>query len=1088
MIKNLNQQKAILKVTNLLFILLITFSGCRKESSSEPSFSAIESGFRNIPDTVQTSVYWYWISDNISKEGVIKDLESMKKVGINRAFIGNIGLNDLPSGGVKIFTDEWWDILHTALKKATELNIDIGIFNSPGWSQSGGPWIKPEQSMRYLNSFEYHITGPQTVNTELPVPGTDFQRVKVIACKTPSGYNRKLSSLSPVISSIPNIADIDNMMDDDTSSSVLLNPGMKLTVNIETSEKFSVQSLVIKTARIPIKASVELYVNTDTEFKKIKVFDIDRSNPGLTVGFDPYAPVVITVPETKARKFSLVFTGQKPSGGIAEIDLSSMPRVERFPEKSLAKMFQTPLPYWNSYMWPVQPELEDKSLAIDPRNVIDITGKISDDGILNWDVPEGDWVIIDAGMTTTGVVNEPATPEGTGLEADKMSKKHIAYHFDSFLGEILRKIPPEDRKSWKVVVEDSYERGGQNWTDGFIEDFTLKYGYDPLPYIPVMRGYVVGGRAVSDRFLWDLRRLVADKIAKDYVGGLREISHKNGLTTWLENYGHWGFPAEFLQYGGESDEVGGEFWSEGDLGNIENRAASSCAHIYGKRKVSAESFTCGGAPFSRFPGKMKQRGDRFFCEGINNTLLHVFIHQPGDTPPGVNAWFGNEFNRLNTWFSQMDTFIRYLKRTNFMLQQGTYEADVAYYIGEDVPKMTGICDPSLPAGYSFDYINSEVIMNRLSVKEGKLTLPDGMTYKILVLPRLNSMRPELLRKITELVKQGAIILGPSPNRSPSLQNYPDCDQQVKELASALWGNIDGIKVKSAKVGKGMIISGMAMKDALDMIDVIPDCKLNAGDPALFIHRRLSEGEIFFISNQSEKSISITPELRVSGKVPELWDATTGSIRDLPEYSAGEKTTAVPLRLEAFESAFIIFRKSIQKKDEKSSLVNFPELKAITEVTNPWIVTFDSVSRGPRRPVVFNKLTDWTLNSNDSIRYYSGRALYKSKFILERSYVDGKIYVDIGSVNGMAKVKINGNYAGGLWTSPWRVDILSLAKEGENTIEVEIVNTWVNRLIGDSKLPENNRKTMCFVNPFKPDSPLAQSGMTGPVQIFYSENY
>jgi hypothetical protein len=600
-----------------------------------------------------------------------------------------------------------------------------------------------------------------------------------------------------------------------------------------------------------------------------------------------------------------------------------------------------------------------------------------------------------------------------------------------------------------------------------------------------LRGYVVGTRAISDRFLWDLRRLVADKIAKDYVGGLREISHRNGLTTWLENYGHWGFPAEFLQYGGQSDEVGGEFWSEGDLGNIENRAASSCAHIYGKRKVSAESFTCGGAPFSRYPGKMKQRGDRFFCEGINNTLLHVFIHQPGDIPPGVNAWFGNEFNRLNTWFSQMDTFIRYLKRANFMLQQGNYIADVAYFIGEDVPKMTGICDPSLPAGFSFDYINSEVIMNRLSVKDGKLTLPDGMSYRILVLPGLNSMRPELLKKITELVRQGAILLGPAPNRSPSLQNYPDCDQQVQQLASALWGNVDGVKVKSARVGKGMIISGMVMKDALGLIDVIPDCKLNTGDPALFIHRRLPEGEIFFITNQSENTIGITPEFRVSGKMPELWDATTGNIRDLSEYTSGENTTTVPLKLEAFESAFIIFRKSIQKHDKKSSSVNFPELKAIAEVTDPWIVTFDSVSRGPGKPVVFNKLSDWTADSNDSIRYYSGTALYKSEFTLGKSYTDGKLYLDIGSVNGMAKVKINGNEAGGLWTSPWRVDISAVVKEGENSIEVEIVNTWVNRLIGDSKLPVNKRKTWCFVNPFNPDSPLAPSGMTGPVQIFYA---
>ncbi len=313
----------------------------------------------------------------------MKDLESMKKAGINRAFIGNIGLNDLPSGRVKILTDEWWDILHAALKKATELKIDIGIFNSPGWSQSGGPWIKPEQSMRYLNSSEYHIKGPQTWSTELAVPDKDFQRVKVIACKTSSGYNRKFSSLNPVLSSVPKIDDINNLIDDDTSTYVLLSPGMKLTVNIETSENFTLRSLIIQTARLPIKASAGLFVKTDSEFKKIKVFDIDRSNPGLTVGFDPYAPVVITVPETKARKFSLVFTGQKPSGGIAEIVLSSVPRVERYPEKSLAKMFQTPLPYWNSYMWPVQPELADKSLAIDPLNVKDLTDKISADGILN---------------------------------------------------------------------------------------------------------------------------------------------------------------------------------------------------------------------------------------------------------------------------------------------------------------------------------------------------------------------------------------------------------------------------------------------------------------------------------------------------------------------------------------------------------------------------------------------------------------------------------------------------------------------------------------------------------------------------------
>ena len=270
---------------------------------------------------------------------------------------------------------------------------------------------------------------------------------------------------------------------------------------------------------------------------------------------------------------------------------------------------------------------------IRPGDILDISDCLEGDR-LTWNAPAGEWTVLRTGMLPTGVVNSPARPEAEGLETDKMSKQHIEAHFEAFLGEIYRRIPAEDRKCWKVVVEDSYETGGQNFTDGFLEAFQTRYGYDPVPFLPVYAGTVVQSEEVSDRFLWDMRRLVADKVAYDYVAGLREVSHKYGLTTWLENYGHWGFPGEFLQYGGQSDEIGGEFWSEGSLGDIENRAASSCGHIYGKNKISAESFTAGGGGYHRYPAMMKQRGDRFFTEGINNTLLHLsLIHISEPTRP-----------------------------------------------------------------------------------------------------------------------------------------------------------------------------------------------------------------------------------------------------------------------------------------------------------------------------------------------------------------------------------------------------------------------------------------------------------------------
>jgi len=478
---------------------------------------------------------------------------------------------------------------------------------------------------------------------------------------------------------------------------------------------------------------------------------------------------------------------------------------------------------------------------------------------------------------------------------------------------------------------------------------------------------------------------------------------------------------------------------------------------------------------------MKQRGDRFFTEGINNTLLHVFIEQPDELVPGMNAPFGNEFNRHNTWFDYMDLFTQYLKRTNFMLQQGIYVADAAYFIGEDAPKMTGICDPALPQGYSFDYINAEVLETRMSVKDGKMVLPDGMSYRVLVLPKLETMRPELLLKIKELVMQGAVVLGPAPKYSPSMQNYPECDQQVQKMAAELWGKVDGVNVKSAKAGKGMILSGMEMQEAFDLIGVVPDCKFAKEDPTLFIHRTMPDGDFYFISNQTDQTITINPEFRITGKSPELWSSVYATERDLPAFNLNEKTTLVPLKLEAFESQFIVFRKNAGKSGLTDVLTNFPEMKILADLCSNWTVTFDQSKRGPAKPVNFETLSDWTLSENDSIKFYSGTAVYKTSVELTE-IPSGKIMLNLGKLTSIAKVKVNGKDVGGVWTAPYHLDISSAMKSGNNEIEISVVNNWMNRLIGDQKIPEAERPTWSPIIPYKADSPLQPSGLFGPVSI------
>lgn len=1043
------------KITHLFSLCILVCLGllsCNKTetSANHPSFASIEQGFRSIPDSVQTGVYWYWISDNISKEGVARDLEAMKVAGINRAFIGNIGIDGIPYGDHKLLSSEWWEVLHAALKKATELNIEIGIFNSPGWSQSGGPWVKSSQAMRYLASSDTIVAGPGRMQLTLPSVGKDEQDVCVIAYPA---LDKPVAEKSWAI----------NKKSGQSSSSVLV-----------FDKEATVRTLIYR-VNTPFKTTAKLWVKKGGKEELLRQFVIDRSNPALNVGFVPYAPVVISLPETSASQFRLEMSEEGEAAG--NVTLTSSPMMERYPEKSLAKMFQTPLPMWDDYLWEKQPAVSDASLMVSPDAIKNVT-EFSKNGVLDWEVPEGKWVIRRMAMLPTGVTNSPAAPEATGPEIDKMSKKHVAFHFDAFIGDILKRIPEADRKTFKVVVQDSYETGGQNWTDDMISVFKERYGYDPVPYLPVLEGTVVGNPDISDRFLWDLRRLIADRVSYDYVGGLRDVCHQHGLTTWLENYGHWGFPGEFLQYGGQSDEIAGEFWSEGSLGDIENRAASSCGHIYGKRRVWAESFTSGGPAFGRYPYQMKQRGDRFFTEGINSSLLHVYIHQPfEDREPGLDAWFGNEFNRKNTWFSQMDVFTGYLKRCNFMLQRGDYVADVAYFIGEDAPKMTGICTPELPAGYSFDYINGEVLLQRASVEDGRIVLPSGMKYHLLVLPQLETMRPEILQKIKELLQAGACVIGPAPKYSPSLSDYPAADRKVQALASELWGD----QTESVRtIGKGrLFMPATSLQPVLEALNVKPDMRVNSGTPVLFIHRATDEGDIYFISNQSETPVDINPSFRVAGKLPELWNPLTAEIRLLPEFTCADGVTTVPVRLEGFESSFIIFRK--KGTPAKTTARNYPVKEVLATVSSPWQVDFEKGKRGPEEAVTFPALQDWTESTDPSIRYFSGKAIYTNRITLDK-LPQKALYLDLGKVMVMAKVKINGQYVGGVWTTPYRLPVGDFLRKGENLIEVEVVNNWRNRLIGDASLPEKERGTWTNVNPWNADSPLQSSGLIGPVEI------
>ena len=616
----------------------------------------LERNFHNPPDATRPWCYWYWISDNLSKEGITKDLEAMARVGIGEAFIGNVFLDDVPAGKVKVLSEEWWGLVEHAIREGGRVGVNIGMFNCPGWSQSGGPWIKPEQAMRYVVSSETRVKGPMRIVQKLPSPKVQFQDLAVLAFPAPLADQDSAATRKPRVTCTPTSDGAAKLLDANADTILVFPPGAgqgkeSFTVDLEFAEPFTARSLSLTPGNEAWSGRCTLQAaGDDGRFLGVREFKFDRSNMGIGAGPMPRGPVTVSFPAATAKRFRLLITGVTGKAELAEVDLSGAARLESFVEKQLGKMHPVPLPMWDTYLWRTQCEPGSPKFAIPPREVVDLTAKLSPDGTLRWDAPAGDWVILRTGLTPTGTKNSPASPEGQGLEVDKMNRKLAKHHFDAFIGHVLQRMPAGDRKAFKHVVADSYEMGSQNWTDGFGAQFEKRYGYDPKPWLPVLTGRLVGSADQSERFLWDLRRLVADRVATDYVGGLREQCREHGLQLWLENYGHWGFPSEFLKYGSESDRIGGEFWVTGELGSIECRAASSCANTYGKPVVSAEAFT-GGPAFQTAPWGLKARGDWAFCEGINHFVLHVYIHQPWeDKLPGVNAWFGTEFNRHNTWF------------------------------------------------------------------------------------------------------------------------------------------------------------------------------------------------------------------------------------------------------------------------------------------------------------------------------------------------------------------------------------------------------------------------------------------------------
>ncbi|MDR2755684.1 MAG: hypothetical protein LBC20_08250 [Planctomycetaceae bacterium] len=1150
--------------------------------------------FKSPPDSVRPWVYWFIMDGNLSKEGITADLESMKQQGIGGVILMEVNRTGVTRGNIDFMSEEWQKLFAHAVHETERLGLQLTLNSGPGWTGSGGPWIKPEQSMLHLVASEKIVTGNSVLNEKLPTP-------------TPRKPFFGENALPP---------------------------------DQEKARKEFFKDVCVLAFPTPKGNS--------------RVTDIDEK------------ALYVRAPYTSAPNVK--------------------PRI-------------------NSY---AQYENVPQNETIKSSELVNLTDRLDSDGVLRWDVPQGEWTILRFAATSNGANTRPAPHPGLGLESSKMDRDYFDIHYKNFIEQLFKAVgkrQTDGQAGWCYLHIDSWEMGAQNFSKIFMDEFRQRRKYDAMPFLPAYSGFIVDNVEKTERFLWDVRQTSQELIIQNHAQYLRELAHKNNMKLSIEPYDM--NPCCDMSLGAVADIPMCEFWSAGYGYDAVYSCleATSIAHTHGKLVVNAEAFTSGQDAWRQNPKSMKSQGDWAFCTGINRITFHRFQHQPFlDRVPGFSmGGNGVHWERTQTWWKLVSEYHRYLARCQYLLQKGRAVADILYLLPEGAPQVftppssafTGSGVLRDQRGYRFDGCDPKTLLELATVKNGRITFvnnssdsnnssdasdssdaKNGTEYRLLVLPKLKTMTPELLSKIEELVRNGATVIGLPPEKSPSLQNYPQADDNVRLLATQIWGTNKPVTNQVRSYHKGRVITlsqpeelklpikmsgakwiwfpegnpehnapagtrlfrksfslqkntkidsalflatadneltvtingktvyqttlfeplraisfGEVLKNGENVIelkavnlpsdqrnpagliatfaireidengntnltrfttdatwesaqveneqepqkeiatknndktirppakvladfgkgvwsvteysdaealqlypnynvltkifekDVIVADVVSPNDSLRFFHRQDEETDIYFLSNKNAQPFQDNVLFRIIGKKVSIWDPLTGQrfrVLSATE-NAQTKQTTIPLYLDEFGSVFVIFDWHDVSNDLPIWQNPVPATsETVVDLSKDWLVSFEPL-RGAPSKVNFERLNDWTKSEDEGIRYFSGIAIYEKSFELKQK--NGQhLFLDLGDVEVIARVSLNGKTVGTCWANPYRLEITDYVQEGENKLQIEVANLWSNRLIGDSKLPIEKRVTWTTFNFYKPDSKLLPSGLIGPVQI------
>ena len=826
---------------------------------------------------------------------------------------------------------------------------------------------------------------------------------------------------------------------------------------------------------------------------RVEASDDNQTWRVVTESYYNGAQRTISFPATTAKYFRVVLleiappqvrrggpTSYVPGVSLSELVLHDVGTIQRFEAKAYFSQVN------DYFAIPTGPVPADR--VVGRSDVVDLTARMRPDGRLDWTPPRGNWVIVRLGYSLTGHQNGPAPDEATGLEVDKLNARHVSRYMDTYLGMLVEAAGKENTgaRGLQYILNDSYEAGFQNWTEDILEQFKAKRGYDPFPWLPTLTGVVVGSATDSERFLFDWRTTINQLLAEAHYKVITEKAHAAGMRTYQEaledRRAYFGDDMQMRQY---ADVPMAAMWSFApDAGprmsfQADNRGAASVANIYGKPFVAAESFTGGSYPTN--PKTLKHVADVELVNGINRFVVHTSAHQPLDQGPGMSLMgIGVFFSRNETWAEQARGWTTYLSRASFLLQQGRAATDVAYFYGQEAP-ITGIWaweyQKDAPEGYDYDYVNADVILNQLSLGDhGHLVTASGMRYRVLALgERAHQITLPVLRRLRDFVQGGAVIVGAKPTQSPSLA---DDDAEFQRIATALWG--DGAAGEHL-FGAGRVFVGRSINQALESVGLGKDFDYTKPRADTLIwnkHRRLADGDLYFVVNRNNRAQDVEVSLRVSGKRVELWDAVSGRIR-AATYRTENGRTLVPLRLGALDSVFVVLRA------EGPAAFSVPAVTeaALGEIPGPWKIEFQP-NRGAPASADFASLTSWTDSTDPAVKFFSGVGTYRKTIDAPAAWftAGAEQWLDLGDVRELAEVSINGRDLGVVWRVPYEVNVTGALKPGSNEIVIKVANTWVNRLVGDKQSGVAKPIAFSLTNPYSASTALPPSGLLGPVRL------